>query len=64
LFWWSLKLSILENDFFLAVVTWWFSVGVNVRWAFFCGGGCKVGIECKVGKDFEDTTRIKGYFEW
>jgi hypothetical protein len=22
---------------------------VNVRWAFFCGGECRVGVECRVG---------------
>ena len=22
---------------------------VNVRWAFFCGGKCRVGVECEVG---------------
>ena len=29
----------------------WVNVGfwVNVRWAFFCGGDCRVSIECGVG---------------
>ena len=38
---------------FLAVVIWWFlgerKVLGECKWPFFCGGECRVSVECEVG---------------